>query len=188
MNLNWFDFHQTRRKFLRSTVLCTVSVVLPVPNFSAIVSFVCKRLNFIFPRNWVSENSGDMSEIVWNWDSSKVTIRAVEAKNGAAQRFTWNCDFHLNWSLTMARLRSICVKINKTKNFKSNSLLLCSLENGWCYQLWKLNIVTNQWWIRCKKQIRMNVLSYQCHHRPDGDDQSLNVNVRLRTTNTWWST
>ena len=36
---------------MRSTVLCTLSVVLPVPNFSAIVRFVCKRLNFIFPRN-----------------------------------------------------------------------------------------------------------------------------------------
>ena len=33
------------------TVLLTVSVVLPVPNFSAIVSFVCQGYNFIFPRN-----------------------------------------------------------------------------------------------------------------------------------------
>jgi len=169
-------------------VLCTLSVVLPVPNFSAIVRFVCKRLNFIFPRNECLRKVEICLKLSEIEIPQKSPLGRWRQKNGAAQRFTWNCDFHLNWSLTMARLRSICVKINKTKNFKSNSLLLCSLENGWCYQLWKLNIVTNQWWIRCKKQIRMNVLSYQCHHRPDGDDQSLNVNVRLRTTNTWWST
>lgn len=38
-------------------MLCTVSVLLPVPNFSAIVrGFVCKRLNFIFPHNRVSDS------------------------------------------------------------------------------------------------------------------------------------
>ena len=50
-----------------------------------------------------------MSEIVWTWDSSKVTIRAVEAKNGAAQQRLWfefevkfNKEQHL-WKITKAR-------------------------------------------------------------------------------------
>jgi len=158
-------------------VLCTV---LPVPNFSAIVRFVCKRWNFIFPRNRVSEKR-DMSEIVWNWDSSKVSIRAVGAKTGAAERFARNCDlkFYKEQHLW---------KITKTRNFKqffaplfplNSTLLKMKIMN--CIKKSMMNIVA--------EQIRVNVFNYWGATIALMVTTSLlNMNVRLRTTNTWWST